>query len=101
MALMRASCANTSRLRRSTDSPAISLYCFGNSPPARTPRPAATTTAATLDVIFPSRSAQGSDRLTASTEDRQNDFVSSGDCCVAALAHGPELSKLYARSEIA
>src|SRR5260370_40572343 len=49
----------------------------------------------------PFRSVQSSDRLTASAAGRQNDFVTSGDCCNATLASGLELSKLYARAEIA
>src|SRR5271170_3586160 len=44
---------NATRVGRSIGSPAISRYCLGTSPPARSPRPPATTMAATVPVIKP------------------------------------------------
>src|SRR5262249_35492154 len=44
--------ANSARLARITGTPAIVLYCLGISPPARKPRPPATTTAATVAAII-------------------------------------------------
>ena len=53
--------AKIARLWRSTGTPPRARYCLGRSPPARRPRPAATTTAATLSghtlpaIEFPAR----------------------------------------------
>ena len=51
--------------------------------------------------VWPFRSVERCDRLTASAASRQNDFVTSGDCCIATLAPCWNLSKLYALTQIA
>src|SRR5690348_13005722 len=88
--------ASSDKLERITGSPANCRYCFGKLPPARTPRPAATTTAATVGPIeIPSEIAVSVLPLPRSPT-TQKDFHRRCLCCVAALALPRELTKLYA-----
>src|SRR6476620_7746254 len=88
--------ANSARLDRITGSPASSRYCLGPLPPARIPRPAATTTAATEGPIRFDQFQSDPALALARSPGRQKDFHRSHLCCNAALAPPEFMAKLYA-----
>ena len=99
--------AKIARLWRRTGTLPSVRYCFGRSPPARRPRPPATTTAATFPVMrsppmnFRADLAAGASRghngvpATGAGQPRGN-----SQCCIAALASGTKLANLYAEMQI-
>ena len=78
--------ANSDRLDRITGSPANCRYCLGKSPPARSPRPAATTTAATEGPMPNSDQFANAALALPRSSMRQKDFHRPRLCCIAALA---------------
>src|SRR5882672_7323653 len=90
---------SSDKLERITGSPAKWRYCLGKLPPARIPRPAATTTAATEGPIeFPNKIEFFDAGFTAFPDDTKGFPHRSELCCDATLALPQELTKLYARS---
>src|SRR5215831_10125636 len=95
--------ASAARLGRITGSLATTRYCLGSPPPARRPRPAATTIAATMPAMSVSKIGNATMALAVCAWARKPDlgdgpgtFHPVGKYCTAALAAGTVLSKLYA-----
>src|SRR6266705_3535383 len=87
---------NKARLVRATGSPFIGLYCLGKSPPARSPRPAATTTAATDWVTGPVLLVGRVKDLAAPPPGANRFHHRHGIAAMQHLRSLPSLTKLYA-----